>query len=267
MRRSVISLVAGLALAVLAVILMTSYMSSDKETAETDDNGMVRIVVAARDLPFGATIIREDLKYTEWPQASVPEGAFNTMDAILVDSVGLGGKRVALRELYASEPILTQKISGFGDKATLSRQVDTDMRAYTVRVNDVSGVAGFILPGDKVDIMLTRQTLDGGRDDLITDVILQNIEILGINQMTNQATEEPVIAKTVTVEVTTDQAQKLALAQQVGSLSLALRSYANNAPAPTSRITALDLGAGLAVEKASTREGFGIRIRRGMSIN
>ena len=130
--------------------------------------------------------------------------------------------REALKAIKTGEPILRTNISGFGGRATMSREVAAaGMRAVSISINDVSGVAGFILPGDHVDVMLTRQADAGG---LATDVILQNVTVLGIDQLSDQERDKPVVARTVTVEATTDQAQKLILAQQAGTLSLALRN-------------------------------------------
>jgi len=266
MRRSMISLIAGIAMALLAVMLMTSFMSGKDKKPKTPKGGMVAIVVAARDMPFGSDIIRDYVRYAQWPVDSVPAGAFTNMDVLLVDVEGKGRDRVVLRSFYEGEPILQQKVSGFGDKATLSRKVSDDMRAYSIRVNDVSGVAGFLLPGDRVDIMLTRSSGGGRNGNLVTDVILQHIAILGIDQQTNEAMDKPVLARTITVEVTTDQAQKLALAQQVGTLSLTLRSNANNEQEKTGRISTGDLTAG-AISQSTPTGGTGVRVRRGMTIN
>mgnify|MGYP001566911383 CR=1 FL=1 len=254
-------------MALLAVLLMSSFMSGKDKKPKSSKDGTVAIVVAARDLPFGTSVIRDYVRYAQWPADSVPEGAFTDMDTLLVDKEGKGGNRVVLRAFFSGEPVLQQKVSGFGDKATLSRKISDDMRAYSIRVNDVSGVAGFLLPGDRVDIMITRSMTGRVNDNLVTDVILQSIEILGIDQQTNESLEKPVLARTITVEVTTDQAQKLALAQQVGTLSMTLRSNANNEQEKTGRISTGDLTAGVVSQSTSTGGGNSIRVRRGMNIN
>jgi pilus assembly protein CpaB len=120
------------------------------------------------------------------------------------------------------------------------------MRASTIRVNDITGVAGFVLPGDRVDIMLTRAPDGGGRKGggLQTDVFLQNMKVLAIAQDANEDRSKPAVVKAVTFEVTSTQAQKLVLAQKLGSLSLALRHVDTvNATAPQS-VKARDLRVG-----------------------
>jgi pilus assembly protein CpaB len=127
-----------------------------------------------------------------------------------------------LRTIEANEPILSSKVSGEGEKATLSAIISEEMRAMTIRVNDVIGVAGFIVPGDRVDVLLTRE--EGGDKNQITDILLQNVKVLGIDQLANDNQEKPIVVQAVTVEVSPEQSQKLTLASQVGNLTLALRN-------------------------------------------
>jgi pilus assembly protein CpaB len=114
------------------------------------------------------------------------------------------------------------------------------MRALTIRVNDVLGVAGFILPGDRVDILLTREI---GKNRPITDLLLQNVKVLGIDQEASEDKEKPKVARAVTLEVTPRQTQKLTLATEVGTLSLALRNRQNAEAYPARTITVDDLKA------------------------
>jgi pilus assembly protein CpaB len=123
------------------------------------------------------------------------------------------------------------------------------MRAMTIRVNDVLGVAGFVLPGDHVDLMLTRQVENG---DPITDILLQNVKVLGIDQRSDQSKSDPDVAKAVTVEVTPEQAQKVTLGSKVGVISLALRGMANIELTQARTISLRDLTVGEAIGTAST---------------
>ena len=120
---------------------------------------VVKIVVARTQLNFGDRIKGEHLSEITWPKASVPKGAFNSVRQVL------DGKRprVALRRIEINEPLLKSKISGFGGRATLSAVLKADRRAITIRVNDVTGVAGFLLPGDRVDILMSRKTKKSAR--------------------------------------------------------------------------------------------------------
>jgi pilus assembly protein CpaB len=239
MRRSIISLVLGFVFAGAALFfLFTSKPAPAPIAAATPTIQTVAVLVAAKDIPYGEKITPELVRSIQWPATSVPAEAI-TKSADLFE--GPDAPRIALRPIAAQEPFLKAKVSGFGERPILSRKVAPGMRAFSVRINDVSGVAGFILPGDRVDIMLTRQT-EGERDNLATEVLLQNIVILGINQESREVVDAPIVARSATFEVTPEQAQKLALATQVGSLSLMLRNYATLDSEKVAPIDASDLG-------------------------
>jgi pilus assembly protein CpaB len=240
MRRSVISLVLGIVFAGAALFfLFTSKPAPAPAVAATPSMRTVAVLVAAKDIPYGEKITPELVRTVQWPADSVPAEAI-TKSAELFE--GPDAPRIALRPLAAQEPFLKPKVSGFGERPILSRKVAPGMRAFSVRINDISGVAGFILPGDRVDIMLTRQNDNGGREGLATEVLLQNIVVLGINQESRETIDEPVLARSATFEVTPEQAQKLALGTQVGSLSLMLRNYATLESEKVAPIDASDLG-------------------------
>jgi pilus assembly protein CpaB len=260
MRRSYISLLIGSVLALIAVLLVSHFSGGQQPS----DGKTTKIVIAAQDIPFGSPIIRDYLVYADWPTASIPPGAFRNMDQLIDDKTGKGN-RVALHALHTGEPLVQSQISGFGDKSTLSRKVSEGKRAFSVRVNDVSGVSGFLAPGDRVDVMLTQ----GNSSSLVTDVILQNMMILGIDQTTDESSDKPVLARTVTLEVTADEAQKLATAQQAGTLSLTLRNYTNNAEISTGRVSLGDLQNTAPHPAANSNDNAGgaVRIRRGISVN
>lgn len=187
------------------------------------------IVVATRAVGFGEPLTAEVLRLQAWPQGAQPQGSFHTIAEVTAQ------RRVALGPINANEPILATRISGPGGRATLSGVIRTGMRATTIRVNDVVGVAGFVLPGDFVDVILTRDDGDtgGGRTAMRTDVLLRGVRVLAVDQLANENKNDPVVAKAATVEVTPAQAQQLALAGQVGSLSLALRGTVDPLESPT----------------------------------
>lgn len=236
MRRSIYSLVIGVAFAAVALFLLfTSRQTDNTADADVPVIQTTTLMVVAKDIDYGEKIVPELVREIQWPTESVPADAVLTRAELFE---GPEAPRIALRSMTAGEPFLKQRLSGFGERPILSRKVGEGMRAYTVRINDVSGVGGFILPGDHVDVMLTRQ-VDG---TLTTDTILQNVTILGIDQMSSERSEEPMLGKSATFEVTPEQAQKLALASQAGTLSLALRNYATLEEEKTSQIRAGDLG-------------------------
>ena len=242
MRRSMISLVVGVVFAVVAVVLMYNYIQTTLQAQNTPQTPAVELattVVAARPLAFGAPVERLMLKTVQWPREALPPDGFVTIEEIYTGATA-PGDRIALFAIAQNEPITKSKISGFGGRPTLSRQVEDGMRAISIRVDDVVGVAGFVLPGDRVDIMLTRR-IGAGQNNLVNEVMLQNVTVLGINQTADQQADQPIVGRTATVEVTPEQAQKLVLAQQAGSLSLALRSVETAGQIPAVAMTEADL--------------------------
>ena len=241
MQRSLVSLIVGGILALIAVGGLTYYLRSQSAPPAPGSNiELANVVVAVADLPFGTHLTRDQLSVVAWPAASMPADAFHSVEEVFAGSQGTD--RIVLKPIDKGEPVLKSKVSGFGAKATLSRQVPPGMRAVSIRIDDVSGVAGFILPGDRVDVMLTRRLESATPDtNMATDIILQNVLVLGIDQLSDQDREKPVVARTATVAVTPEDAQKLALAQQAGTLGLALRNAASADQVPTERVVQRDL--------------------------
>jgi pilus assembly protein CpaB len=197
-----------------------------------------KVVVAKSPLRFGNPLQANMLSEVDWPENAVPAGAFASVNEMLAK-----GKRIVLAPIEPNEPVLAAKITGPGERATLSAVIHPGMKAVTVRVNDVEGVAGFILPGDRVDVMLTRRAGDGGGNkDGTTDLVVQNVPVLAIDQLADQRSDKPTLAKAVTLEVDTVDAQKLTLSAQLGVLSLALRKAGEAATAESRRISSGDIG-------------------------
>jgi pilus assembly protein CpaB len=198
------------------------------------------IVVAAASLTFGTTLSRENIKEIAWPTGRLPDGAFATKEELLKD-----GRRAVLGPVAREEPILKTKVTGPDQRASLSALLEEGKRAVTVRVDDVRGVAGFVLPGDRVDVVLIRavpRPNNSGPAEQISDVLLQHVKVLAVDQIVNERQETPTVAKAVTLEVGTDQAQKIILATNIGKLSLLLRQAGENQSASARRITESDLG-------------------------
>lgn len=200
-----------------------------------------KVVVAKSPLRFGNALQANMLSEVDWPENAIPAGAFASVNEMLAP-----GKRIVLGPIEPNEPVLAAKITGPGQRATLSAVIHPGMKAVTVRVNDVEGVAGFVLPGDRVDVMLTRRSGSGdagtGSKEGTTDVVVQNVPVLAIDQLADQRSDKPTIAKAVTLEVDTVDAQKLTLSAQLGVLSLALRKAGEAAAAESRRISASDIG-------------------------
>jgi pilus assembly protein CpaB len=192
------------------------------------------VVVASKPLRFGQELNASVLREVEWPEGAVPPGAFSTLA-----QAAEGGRRVVLVPIELNEPVLASKVTGSGQRATLSALIGDGMKAVTIRVNDVEGVAGWVLPGDRVDIVLTRQSDKAGASN---DVVLQNTRVLAIDQIADERADKPAIAKAVTLEVDTTAAQKLSLASAVGTLSLVLRRAGEAGSEFTRRVELSDLG-------------------------
>lgn len=240
--RGLIMLAVALVLAVVAVVLARNWLRSRdvRPVAEAVQAAPAATVLVARArLDFASRIGPEHVQAVKWPADAVPPGTFKSLDELFVP----GTERVVLRAIEVGEPIFAVKISGKGQRATLSALVDDDMRATSIRVSDITEVSGFIVPGDRVDVLLTRDE-GGGRDSMINDVLLQNIRVLAIDQIASDRHDKPVLVKAVTLELTPVQAQKITLAASVGSLSLVLRNEANSDPAPHPTVRVSDLRGG-----------------------
>jgi len=223
---------------VLAVFIAQVWLNNqaDKRARSMETHKPVvaqTVVVAAKPLRFGTELTPALLREQPWPSQSVPTGAFAKINDVLSK-----GRRVVLSPIEANEPVLALKITGPGQRATLSALVKPGMKAVTIRVNDVDGVGGFVLPGDHVDIVLTRQVAKGSAS---TDVVLQDVKVLAIDQVADQRDTKAKVAKSVTLEVSTINAQKLWLASSVGSLSLLLRQAGDTSETHTREVTLRDL--------------------------
>jgi pilus assembly protein CpaB len=223
----------------LAVFIAQTWLNSQAEMrmrsleAQKKTVATQTLVVAAKSLRFGSELGSGSLREIAWPEGAIPAGAFSRISDLLSN-----GRRVVLTAIEANEPILSSKVTGPGQRATLSAMIADGMRAVTIRVNDVDGVAGFVLPGDRVDVALTRQA---DKSAPTTDVVLQDVKVLAIDQIADERADKPVIARAVTLEVETSWAQKLALASAIGNLSLMLRKAGEAGYESTRRISLGDL--------------------------
>jgi pilus assembly protein CpaB len=200
------------------------------------------VIVAAKPLQFGAVLTADALAEVQWPTASVPAGAFSSREALL----GPGGQRTVLTDIGKSEPILASKITGPGQRGSLSAVIGEGMKAVTIRVDDVLGVAGFVQPGDRVDVILTqndRAATASGKSAgaAFSNVLLQGVRVLAVDQAADRAGQAKP-AKAVTVEVTAEGAGKVSLGQETGRLSLALLPASPSSGSGYRRIDLEDLG-------------------------
>ncbi|MCL6684501.1 Flp pilus assembly protein CpaB [Sphingomonas alba] len=215
-RQSLIALLVAILLGAVAVYLANVFLTNNEEKTQKALAGTTPVAVASAPLDYGVPVTAEKVKFVEYPNGSLPAGVFTKIDQVLPP-----GKpaRIALRPIAVNEPILAGKISGTGQVASIAATLPPGMRAAAVRINDVSGVAGFVQPNDSVDVLVTRSVND--RD--ITDVLLQDVRVIAMDQNAKNADGTANIARTATLQVSPLDSQKLALAQQAGSLSLVLR--------------------------------------------
>lgn len=184
------------------------------------------VVVAKRNIPRGGAIDSTRLEIVEWPLDSVPEGSFMTIGEI--GSTEFATRR-ALMPIEIGQAVLDTALTDVGERPTLAARLADGYRAYTLRMSDVTGVGGFVLPGDRIDVLFTwDQSPESRTQNLITEVLLQNVEVLGVDLNDDLANEEPSIFKNATIAVSVLDAQKLSLAAQTGTLSFMLRGIEDN---------------------------------------
>ncbi len=217
-RRTIIALGVALVLGLVAVFLANSFLIGTQRRAEL--SGSTRVAVAAVPLAYGTELTPDKIRFVDFPNTSLPAGSFTSLAALLPE----GKRRAALLPIQINEPILAGKISGEGLGASIAALLPDGKRAAAVRINDVSGVAGFVQPNDSVDVLITRSAVgQNNSGQQVTDVLLQNARVIAIDQDAKGEDGKPAVAKTATLEVTPLDAQKLALGQQIGQLSLVLR--------------------------------------------
>lgn len=216
---SIFTALTGLAVAGGSVYFARDYIQLAPAPAEASvQSQTVRVIVAARDIGFGQEIQPGSLTTIDWPRDALPAGVFTDFDDVV--ATGSNPSRRARRPIAQGELILRNRVSDFGEKVTIVQTIGADHRAMAIEVDAETAVGGFVTPGDRVDIVLTV----GSRANLRAVTILQNIRVIGVDQEADEQTDQPVVARTVTVAVTPDESQKLALAQRAGQLSLTLRS-------------------------------------------
>jgi pilus assembly protein CpaB len=215
-RQSMIVIAIAVLFGLVAVYLVNIYLTGADRQNQVKALETTRIAVARVPLEFGQRLTAQNVRFVDWPAASVPPGSFHEMAEI----TPVGNTHVVLRPMVPGEPILRSKLSGEGGRATLSALLPANMRAASIRTSDVAGVAGFALPGDRVDVLLTREV----GDEQITEVLLHNIRLIAIDQNANDNAQRPNLGRTATLEVSQEDSQRLALGSAVGTLSLVLRS-------------------------------------------
>jgi pilus assembly protein CpaB len=180
---------------------------------EGAENGDV-VMAAAIDIPYGTKIEPRHIKALLLPAGTAPENAIRKAD----DVEGM----VAKADVIRGEILMQNRFARHEEGSTLAALVQEDMRAVTVRVDDVVGVAGFLLPGNRVDVLASR--LDQKTRRASTETILKNLKVLAVDQSASTDSNDPVIVRAVTLEMTPSQSEELVKAQEEGSIQLTLRN-------------------------------------------
>lgn len=215
-RRPVVPIVIALLLALGATVFAARWMQKRVDAARTEASGTVPVVVVTREIPFGEKIDKAAVQVVAWPNDVAPLDGFQKIEEV-------EGKFSNLR-LFPGDVLLKVRITDRTAGNELSMLVQPNHRAVTVRVNDVVGVAGFLLPGNRVDVLATRQE-SGQRNRAETRTILQNRKVLAVDQTAPSADRnEPVVVRAVTLELTPEEAEQLASSTKEGSVQLALRN-------------------------------------------
>ena len=216
-RQTIIALGIAIILGLIAVAIANTYLTGRERQMAAATPTMTRVAVASLPLEYGTEVTPDKVKFVNYPATSLPPGIYRSIGELLPE----GKRRVALRPIQPNQPLLASDLSGEGQNASIAALLPDGMRAATVRINDISGVAGFIKPNDTVDILITRQAIGGSEQ--VTDVLLQNVRVIAINQDASGTNNQPAVGRSATLEVSPVDAQKLALGQQLGALSLVLR--------------------------------------------
>jgi pilus assembly protein CpaB len=217
MARMRITLVLLLALAAGGGLAYGTYSYMQNVQVKTVSLPTRPVVVAASDLELGAALRADDLRVVEWPENALPMGAFTNPEEI----VGRG----LVMPVIQNEPILPMKLAGKDAGSGLSVVIPEGKRAVSVRVNEVIGVAGYVLPGTKVDVLATASPTEK-RQDMTTKLVLSNVQVLAAGTKIEQDAEQgkPISVNVVTLLVTPDESERLTLGATEGKIQLALRN-------------------------------------------
>lgn len=226
--RSLILVIAALLIAVVTAFMARSLMSGDKaaETAAVVKKSTdKKILVAARPLPTGRILLAEDLKWQPWPEDAVSEVYLPEGSASISDMTG----KVVRNAFLAGQPLTKDAVVGPNDRGFLAAVLTPGMRAVTVSTSPTSSVAGFIFPGDRVDLVVSHEVERGDAPRLkVSETIIRNVRVLAIDQAIANESGQAKVGNTATLEATPKQVEKINVMEQLGDISLSLRPLAEN---------------------------------------
>lgn len=261
-------LLIGVALAGFAVYMAQGYVERQQAQLEQERKMRDQIVpttevyVLTTALRYGQKLRKEDVRLVRWPKDAIPEGAFTTEDKLFPEDTD--ELRSVTRAMEKDEAVLAVKVTAPGEDAGVGSRLSSGMRAFAIRVDVASGVSGFVRPGDRVDVYWTGRP-PGNDTGEITKLIDVNVRIIAIDQTADQDRVSPLVARTVTVEVTPQQVAALAQAQATGRLSLSLVGAEDET---TPKVVQVDQRTLLGIERRTVQqqEVCTIRTRKGGEI-
>jgi pilus assembly protein CpaB len=217
MRRPIVYVaLAGVAALIAAIVVYSALKKREAEVQQAMVKS-VDIVVAAHNLPLGTKIDASSVRLTRWSRDSVPPGAFTDPSAVT--------NAFVKDSFVANEPIVSDKLfTGTKTAGVMPLLIPAGMRAMSVPVDEVSDIAGFVLPHTKVDVLVAVSG-NGPTEKPFSKIVLQNVEVLAVAQEIEHTKDQPQVVKVVTLIVTPQEAERLALASREGVLHLAMRSY------------------------------------------
>jgi pilus assembly protein CpaB len=255
-----LALIAGLALAGFAVhTAQQRFASYQAAIAQTQSQIIAteKVWVVRRQLKYGDQLRPSDVREVDWPAEAMPTGIFKAEDEIFPPGQGA---RTVLRQMERNEPLLVSKVTAPGREAGIAATLTPGMRAFTLSVDVNSGVAGFLRPGDRVDVYWTG---GGGANGGVTKLIEANLPLIAIDQQTDEQRNDPTIARNVTVEASPEKVAKLAQAQATGRLSLALVGVRDESEAEAVEATLREV---LGAEETAAQQICTTRQRRGAEV-
>ena len=219
-------LLVGLGLAGFAVYMAQDYVEAhqvalaQERAARGEIVQTVDVYVSARPLRYGEQLLPDDVSLVQWPEAAVPEGAYQSEEDLF--PAGAQDPRTVLRAMEAGEALLAVKLTDPGEEAGVASRLTRGMRAFAISVDVASGVSGFLRPGDRVDVYWTGRPPRAEATGEVTRLIQSGVGIVAVDQSADEDASGPVVARTITVEATPQEVAALAQAQSTGRLSLAL---------------------------------------------
>lgn len=245
-RKNLWLIAVAVAFALIAATIATAWMKSRIAAIEASGKSLTSVVAAARDVPMGKRVESDDVRVVKTSGEATPSDAFHEIGEV----VG----QVARSPIYSGEVLMARRFSGYAGGSALAAVLQPGMRAVTIRVDDVIGVGGFVLPENRVDVISAFEVNGTPR----AETIIRDVRVLAVDQRSDATADGPVVGRAVTLEVTPADAEKIAASRQRGSLQLTLRNPL--APVPTGALEAEDLveetsrviAAGFSLPKIST---------------